>query len=415
MDVQTDRELIRTAGKSRRYVLVTLRAPEPARLTKRPAVNVAIVLDRSGSMHGAKLQLAKQATRKALGLLGREDRFSLVVYDDQVDVLVESTLASAESLDLALRKLDAIEARNNTDLGSGWLRGCEQVAAHVTEQAVGKCLLLSDGLANVGITDRSELAHHAEQLRARGVLSSTFGVGADFDERLMAAMASSGGGHFYFIQAAAQIPDFLTSELGETLEVVARDVRVDISAPEAVSLRLLSHFRSERQGTKLACFLPDLVARQELSLVVSAQFPKGGDGDTLAVECAVSDRESALQGAPARLAWTFADHDANDRQPRNRTVDRAVARLYAALAQRDAVEANRDGDYKRARLILEKTAKRIESYAGDDAELRRIAQELRSQMPDFDRALDAMDLKHRHFASYAISSSRMPNGKAPRY
>jgi Ca-activated chloride channel family protein len=91
MDVQTDRELIRAAGKSRRYLLVRLRAPEPVQVTKRPPVNVAIVLDRSGSMHGAKLQLSKEATHKTLGLLGRHDRFSLVVYDEQIDVLVEST------------------------------------------------------------------------------------------------------------------------------------------------------------------------------------------------------------------------------------------------------------------------------------------------------------------------------------
>ena len=256
MDIQTDRELIRAAGKSRRYLLVRLRAPEPVQVTKRPPVNVAIVLDRSGSMDGSKLQLAKEATRKALGLLGRQDRFSLVVYDDQIDVLVESTGASAESLDLALRKLDSIAARGSTDLGTGWLRGCEQVAAHLADEAVGKCLLLTDGLANRGITSHDDLAGHGEQLRARHVNTSTFGIGVDFDERLLAAMARAGGGHFYYIRTAAQIPDFLTSELGETLEVVARDVRVELSAPEGVSLRLLSDFRSERQGTASRASFP---------------------------------------------------------------------------------------------------------------------------------------------------------------
>ncbi len=151
------------------------------------------------------------------------------------------------------------------------------MAAHLADEAVGKCLLLTDGLANVGITDHDELARHAEQLRARHVVTSTFGIGADFDERLLAAMASAGGGHFYYIQTAAQISDFLMSELGETLEIVARDVRLDLSPSEPVSLGALSEFRSEPQGTRLACFLPDMVARQEISLVVEARFPQGRD------------------------------------------------------------------------------------------------------------------------------------------
>ena len=415
MDVQTDRERIRMRGKSRRYLLLRLRAPESAHASKRASVNVAIVLDRSGSMDGAKLQLAKEATRKALGLLGRQDRFSLVVYDEQIDVLVESTPASPESLDLALRKLDAIEARGSTDLGTGWLRGCEQVAAHLADEAVGKCLLLTDGLANVGMTDHDELARHAEQLRARHVVTSTFGLGADFDERLLAAMASAGGGHFYYIQTAAQISDFLMSELGETLEIVARDVRLDLRPSDPVSLRLLSEFRSEAQGTGLTCFLPDMIARQELSLVVEARFPQGRDGDQVRIECTVHDREQKLEGEPILMTWTFADDTANDHQPRNLVVDRAVARLYAAIAQRDAVEANRRGNYTAARSILEKIAERIEGYAGDDPELRQIARGPRELVDEFAHAMDSAALKRRHFASYAVRSSREITGKAQKH
>jgi Ca-activated chloride channel family protein len=366
-------------------------------------------------MDGAKLRLAKEATRKALALLGHQDRFSLVVYDDQIEVLVESTAVSAESLDLALRKLDAIEARGSTDLGTGWLRGCEQVAAHLADEAVGKCLLLTDGLANRGITDHAALCQHAEQLQKRQVVTSTFGLGADFDERLLAAMATAGGGHFYYIETAAQIADFLMSELGEMLEVVARDVRVDLVAPEAVSLRLLSEFRSERQGTRFSCFLPDLTARQEIAVVLEAGFPNGAEGETVRVECSVHDRDQKLAHAPITMAWTFADHAANDRQLRNPLVDRAVARVYAAIAQRDAVEANRRRDYAAALKVLEKTAQRIEGYAGGDAELLEIARGLRQALSEFAHAMDPVALKLRHYASHVARTSRGITGKATKY
>ena len=91
-----------------------------------------------------------------------------------------------------------------------------------------RVLLLTDGLANQGVVDPGELAATAARLRTEGVTTSTFGVGADFDEELLARLATQGGGHFYFIEQARQIPDFFASELGEALEVTARDVVFEV-------------------------------------------------------------------------------------------------------------------------------------------------------------------------------------------
>jgi hypothetical protein len=120
------------------------------------------------------------------------------------------------------------------------------VASHLVEQGVNRCLLLTDGLANVGITDPAQLAHHAAELRARGVSTSTFGVGNDFDERLLQELADAGGGHFYYIADAPQIRDAITSEVGETLEVVARDVTLEITRAT------ISDCRSARKATTRA-------------------------------------------------------------------------------------------------------------------------------------------------------------------
>ena len=173
-----------------------------------------------------------------------------MVYDDVVDVVIESTHASAEARRGAIERLRSVEARGSTNLGEGWLRGCEQVAGHLVERGVNRCLLLTDGLANVGITDPDELASHAAELRARGVSTSTFGVGNDFDERLLQAIADAGGGHFYYIADAPQIRDAITSEVGETLEVVARDVDLEITARDDIRIEPISPYPAQSRGNR---------------------------------------------------------------------------------------------------------------------------------------------------------------------
>lgn len=109
IDVRSDRALIRAQGSSSRYVLVSFVAPAASQKTERMPVNIAFVLDRSGSMAGeGKMKLVKDAAAKAIGMLRRDDRFAVVVYDDHVDIVMESTPASREAKSTALQKLRAI-------------------------------------------------------------------------------------------------------------------------------------------------------------------------------------------------------------------------------------------------------------------------------------------------------------------
>jgi Ca-activated chloride channel family protein len=120
-------------------------------------VNLAFVLDRSGSMSGEKISLAKRAIETAVDRLLPTDRFAVVCYDDRIDVVVEGTSASREAKTNAIERLRSIDARGSTDLGGGYLRGAEQVALAMAEPGVNRVLLLTDGLANQGITDPVEL------------------------------------------------------------------------------------------------------------------------------------------------------------------------------------------------------------------------------------------------------------------
>ena len=176
--IRIDRHLIRAAGGSIRYALVSIVAPQAPPKAGREPLHASLVLDRSGSMGGQKIVLAREAVRLALQALRPADRFSLVAYDDEITTVVESTKATAEARRNAMVKLAAIDARGSTDLHGGWMAGCSQLTAHLGAQQVGRCLLLTDGQANVGIQGPAELGGLAATARKTArVATSTFGDG----------------------------------------------------------------------------------------------------------------------------------------------------------------------------------------------------------------------------------------------
>jgi Ca-activated chloride channel family protein len=414
--VRQDRHVIRPNAHSERFLLASIIAPRATMERTRPPVNLAIVLDRSGSMSGDKLRVARAAVEEAIARLGPADRFSVVAYDDVVDVVIASTAAAGESRRAALERLGTIEARGSTNLGEGWLRGCEQVAGHLAGSGVNRCLLLTDGLANVGMTDPEQLATHAAELRARGVSTSTFGVGNDFDERLLQELADAGGGHFYYIADAPQIRDAITSEVGETLEVVARDVALEVTARDDIRVEPISPYRATARGNRMAVSLGDLASEQVVEVVLRLTFPFGDPGRETGAIVALTDRDGVFglggtaETDPVRLTWAYADDRANDAQPRDREVDRAVARSFAARARQEAVELNRRGDLTGAGRVLGATAERIRGYAGDDAVLATVAESLASERITFSAPMTEPSRKQAHFASANLLRSRDAQG-----
>jgi Ca-activated chloride channel family protein len=411
---RTDRSLIRAAARSVRHVVVTVVAPVADRTAVRPPLDVAFVLDRSGSMHGEKIVLARDAILQGIAMLSPTDRFAVVAYDDEVDLVMEMSPAGPEARELAEARVREIDARGMTNLSGGWVAGCRELAERAENSRTARCLLMSDGRANEGITNTTQLELHARELQRRGVVTSTFGVGRDFDERLMSGLARAGGGNGYFIEHARQIGDLLTSELAESIEVVARRAQLSVVASAGVAVEVLSDFDAARNGDETVVALGNLVSGQSLSVVLSVTFPTGTEGETAAITIGAHADESALEAAPAELRWTFASHARNDAQPRDVAVDVQVARTYAARARREALDMNRAGDFDRARRLLERVARRIDSYAGQTQELRELAESLRRDAREFAERMDSMSAKMHHYGAHSALYSRAITGKAHR-
>ena len=414
LSIRTDRQLIRAAARSNRYVLLSFTAPQAPRRANRRPVNVAFVLDRSGSMSGEnKFPLARQAVEQSLRMLRPEDRFSLVVYDETVDVLAPSTNATPEAIRHALESLSMVGPRGCTDLCSGWMRGCEQVSEFVDHERTSRVLLLTDGLANRGIQDRDTLARHASELRLRGVATSTFGVGEDFDERLLRDMAHEGGGNFYFLENAVQIPDLITSELGEALEVVISNAAIELELPHRADAEVLNRFRSSITATTLRIELGDVVSAQDVEVLVRVNFPQGEIGSSVRLGGTLIG--GGADGDSSTVEWTYASHVDNDRQPRDIEVDRRVAAIYASRARAEATEANRRHDFDAARRVIERTAERIRHYAGNDPVLNECWRSLVGEMPRYDHVeMSALMMKQSYYVAEMGMKGRAADGRARR-
>ncbi|MGD9902596.1 MAG: VWA domain-containing protein [Vicinamibacterales bacterium] len=417
MHIQTDRALIPARAPSVRYLHVVISAPAaPPRAphaAARPPAAVALVLDRSGSMDGSKFAMARTAVEHAVRLLAPTDELAVVCYDDRVDTVLARTPASAEAKRLALERLARVDARGSTNLEGGWTRGAEELQPATAD--VRRVLLLTDGLANQGVVDPEDLAATAARLRAQGITTSTFGVGADFDEQLLARLAAEGGGHFYFIEQPRQIPDLLASELGETLDVVAREAVFEITAGGGVDLGVLNRADAELAPGVLRVRLGDLVADQEVTLVVAVgvrEVPAAGE--SVSVRCRLSDRDQALVPLPLVVDWRVVEPAEHDAQPVNEQVLVAVARHLAGQAKAMALVANRQGHYDDAQRILHDMAATLRRLAPGNAEVARLAAGLEGERVLFQSAMSPLEMKRRHFASHVMAESREPEGKARR-
>ncbi len=279
------------------YLQIYVTTPEDIRRgNDRRPMNISVVLDRSGSMSDqGKMDFAKAALNKLIDQLNPEDIFSLVVYDDVIDVLrAASKVGNRQDLK---RLVNEIYPRNSTNLGGGMMEGLRQVERNLNREYVNRVILLSDGLANQGITDPRELNKIAKRYRNKSISLTTMGVGLEYNENLMMGLAESGGGNYYFIESPRGLASIMNKELNSLSSVVAQNASIDLKLGRGVNvLDVIGCEHSLVNGT-YTIPVGDLYAGEQREFTVELSIPEGSGTLVVATGSLAYETESARANA----------------------------------------------------------------------------------------------------------------------
>ena len=275
-----ERAALAADGANTLRVLVRVQAPDrpadpTAQAARRDPLHLALVLDRSGSMAGAPLQEAKHCACHIVDQLGADDRAAIVAFDSEVELLAPLTAGSQKA---ALRAaIDGIGEAGCTDLHGGWRAGADELAGKLAAAGIHRVVLLSDGCANEGETALEVISGQCRDLARAGVSTSTYGLGNEFNEDLMLAMARAGRGNAYYGDTAADLAEPFAAEFALLTNLCARGLVLKVNAPDVVGVRLRNDYEAVVEGAR-AWKLPDLAYAAEAWAVAEFELPVGTIG-----------------------------------------------------------------------------------------------------------------------------------------
>ena len=234
LNLSVSHKYLRPDSLQKVYVMLQIVQPKVELEKNRMPVNVSFVLDRSGSMSGDKLSFTKKAVTFALEHLDSEDTVSVVTFDDEVDILVP--VQKAVNKDQMAILVKSIRPGGCTNLSGGLFKGAGLVRENFKKEQVNRVLLLTDGLANAGVTEPDQIVTKVKGLAENNVSVSTLGVGDDFQEDLLVDIAEAGEGNFYYIASPDNLPNIFRQELQGLLSITGQNLELRIQPVPRVEL-----------------------------------------------------------------------------------------------------------------------------------------------------------------------------------
>jgi Ca-activated chloride channel family protein len=346
-----DREVVLKNSPQEVVVKIDLSAVAGRKKERRTPLNLAVVLDKSGSMAGAKLEKTKQAAMQLVDRLAPNDVFSLIVFSDHAEVLASAQ--KVEAKDALREKIQGIHANGSTALYAGVTKGADQIEEYLSSKRINRVILLSDGLANIGPSSPRDLRRLGSQLSEHGIAVTTIGVGDDYNEDLMAALAEASDANYYYVKDTEKLPEIFAMELGEMLAVAARDVKIEIICPDGVRplgfIGRPEKFENQRAKVNLSQFTNGQNRFVFLRCLVSGDKP-----EVARVKVNYTDE---LNGGTVEFANEVAKIRFTDkREVAEKSLNRAVVAqkeiMLTAVAKDEAMAEADAGNYNKAASIL---------------------------------------------------------------
>ncbi len=353
-------------GSSELYLMAKVTGGEDLEQKKRTPLNISLVIDRSGSMSSEnKLEKVKKACNLVIKNLTKEDKLSIVAYDDYVKVVQSSDFIEKKAV--LEQKVNNILTGGSTNLSGGMLEGFAQVLETYEGKAVNRVLLLSDGLANRGITEVSKLQEIVQSKYTEdNIALSTFGVGTDFNEDLMTNLAEYGRGNYYFINSPDEIPEIFKQELDGLLSVVAQNAVLELHFPEElVEIEKVYDYGHKIEGNKVTVDFNDVFAKEDKIVLLKFKIKDLSAVETLAFKASftyddvLSDykRMTKQQALSIALTSDQAKYEAH----LNKEVQRNII-ISTSVEQFDLVTKKIDeGKYDQARTMMQQNMHYMEN------------------------------------------------------
>lgn len=396
--IELEREVLAAGREQTAVIKVVLDAPERQRRAERPPVNLSVVLDRSGSMTGTKIEKAKEAAITALRRLDRGDVFSLVTYDHQIETVIPAQ--EAVNTEWIEGRIRTIAAGGNTALFGGVSQGAAEVRKRLGDSRfVHRIILLSDGLANVGPSSPEDLGRLGAALIKEGISVTTVGVGTDYNEDLMTQLSQKSDGNSYFVESSTDLPRIFANELGDVLSIVARKVLLEIECSDGTRPVRIIGRDGRILGNRVEIHLNQLYGGQEKFALIELSVPATSDEaprELAVARCRYEDAVTQRQETSvARAHARFSRKGEEVSRSVNRTVQSQLFENVVAAVKDEAIRLNDAGDKGEAVKRMNAQAVEMEQVAGRDGNRELLEQSAKLRKEADRLSNDGMDKRLR--------------------
>ncbi|HTJ83257.1 MAG TPA: VWA domain-containing protein [Polyangiaceae bacterium] len=354
-------------GAQDTFVAVWVDVPKDNLETHAPA-DVALVIDTSGSMSGDKIRNARAAAQKLVDNLRDGDIVSVHTFSDAVQERVSPTRLDASSRSRIASVLTELNADGGTNLFEGVRAAGMAAMSAPPTHLIRRVVLISDGIATVGMTARSNMELLGDKAGERGVQITAIGVGLDYDELTLNALAMKSAGRLYHMENTAALPEIVASEMGLLKSTRAADTKVAIVPAPGVQLVGVEGAQGRWQsGGALEVPLGSMFGGQHKEFIVRARLnaPESGTHPVASVRLVFLDpKEGNLERIQEAVARFDVVNDASVAMSRkNVRAQNVFAMIDASLATERAAQAVNTDDFAGADRAFEEAEKKLRSQA----------------------------------------------------